>query len=357
MGQGSLVTTLGGISVRILITGGCGFIGSHTIKEALARDDIERIVNLDALTYSGNPENLSDTEDERYHFIHGSINDADILTSVLIEERIQVILHLAAESHVDRSIDSVQPFIETNIDGTRTILEAIRNCMKEGNMIHLVHVSTDEVYGSLGLNDLPFTEDTPLDPRNPYAATKASSDMMVQAFVNTYKISAVTTRCSNNYGPNQFPEKLIPLMTLNAMEGGPLPIYGDGMQIRDWIHVQDHARGILATMDGLLDGRLRSGEVVNFGADNEMPNIDIVRTIIRLTGASESQIKYVTDRPGHDRRYAMGFEKANRILGWKPEIDWENGMKDTVEWYSSNPEWVESVRSGSYREWVENHYG
>ena len=357
MEQRSLVTSPGGISVRILITGGCGFIGCHTIKEALTRTDIERIVNLDALTYSGNPENLSGTEDERYRFIHGSINDAEILTSVLIEERIQIILHLAAESHVDRSIDSVQPFIETNIDGTRTILEAMRNCMKEGLEIHLVHVSTDEVYGSLGPNDPAFTEDTPLDPRNPSAVTKASSDMMVQAFVNTHGISAATTRCSNNYGPNQFPEKLIPLMTLNAMEGGKLPVYGDGMQIRDWIHVQDHARGILATMDGLLDGRLKSGEVVNFGADNEMPNIDIVRTIIRLTGASESQIQYVTDRPGHDRRYAMGFEKAERILGWKPEIDWTNGMKDTVEWYRSNPEWVESVRSGAYREWIEKHYG
>ena len=357
MGQGPLVDSSGGIGVRIMITGGCGFIGCHTIKAALARDDIERLVNLDALTYSGNPENLSETMDERYRFIHGSINDAETLTSVLIEERIQIILHLAAESHVDRSIDSVQPFIETNIDGTRTILEAIRNCMKEGLEIHLVHVSTDEVYGSLGANDPAFTEDTPLDPRNPYAVTKASSDMMVQAFVNTHGISAATTRCSNNYGSNQFPEKLIPLMTLNAMEGRALPVYGDGMQIRDWIHVQDHARGILATMDGLLDGRLVSGEVVNFGADNEMPNIEIVRTIIRLTGASESQIEYVADRPGHDRRYAMGFEKAERILGWKPEIDWSNGMKDTVEWYRSNPEWVESVRSGAYREWIEKHYG
>ena len=357
MGQGSLVAPPGGIRVRILITGGCGFIGCHTIKAALARENIERLVNLDALTYSGNPENLTEIEDDRYRFIHGSINDGEKLNSVLIEERISVILHLAAESHVDRSIDSVQPFIETNIDGTRTILEAIHNLKKQGLEIHLIHVSTDEVYGSLGPDDPAFTENTPLDPRNPYAATKASSDMMVQAFVNTHKISAATTRCSNNYGPNQFPEKLIPLMTLNAMEGKSLPIYGDGMQIRDWIHVQDHARGILATMDGLLDGRLTSGEVVNFGADNEMPNIEIVHAIIQLTGASESQIEYVTDRPGHDRRYAMGFEKAERILGWKPEIDWTIGMKNTVEWYRDNPEWVDSVRSGTYREWIEKHYG
>ncbi len=351
-----MVATDGGVILRILLTGGCGFIGSHLVREAMARDDFERLVNLDALTYSGNPENLADIEDERYRFVHASINYRDAIDALIEHERIDVILHLAAESHVDRSIDSVAPFVETNINGTRTLLEAVRDAVRDGRTIHFVHVSTDEVYGSLGAEDPAFTEETPLDPRNPYAATKTASDMLVRSFVNTYGISACITRCSNNYGPNQFPEKLIPLMTLNALEGKSLPVYGDGMQIRDWIHVVDHAKGILAAMDGLLDGRLATGEVVNFGADNECPNIDIVRAIIRLTGASEEQIEYVTDRPGHDRRYAMGFEKANRLLGWAPMVEWESGLSETVEWYRSNVDWVDSVRTGAYREWIEQHY-
>ena len=342
---------------RILLTGRCGFIGSHLVREALARDDIERLVNVDALTYSGHPANLADIDDSRYRFVHASINDRDVLDALVEHEEISVILHLAAESHVDRSIDSVAPFIETNIDGTRTLLECIRDRAKEGQDIAFIHVSTDEVYGSLGPTDPPFTEQTPIDPRNPYAATKASSDMLVRAFVNTHSLRAAITRCSNNYGPNQFPEKLIPLMTLNALEGKPLPIYGDGMQIRDWIHVIDHVKGILATMDGLLDGRLSSGEVVNFGADNECPNIDIVHSIIEMTGANKNQIEYVTDRLGHDRRYAMGYEKAERVLGWSPIVRWEEGLAETVEWYRSNDEWVESVRSGSYRDWIQKHYG
>jgi len=344
------------VTVRILLTGGCGFIGSHTVREALARGDVERLVNLDALTYSGNPENLAGIDDGRYRFVHASINDRDALDALVEHERIDVILHLAAESHVDRSIDSVAPFVMTNIDGTRTLLECVRDRDAAGQDIAFVHVSTDEVYGSLGPNDPAFTEDTPLDPRNPYAATKTASDMLVRAFVNTHDTSACITRCSNNYGPNQFPEKLIPLMTLNALEGKSLPVYGDGMQIRDWIHVIDHTKGILAAMDGLLDGRLQSGEVVNFGADNECPNIDIVNAIIRLTGASEDQIAHVADRPGHDRRYAMGFEKANRLLGWSPSIEWEEGLAETVEWYRSNDEWIDSVRTGAYRDWITKHY-
>lgn len=343
--------------MRILITGGCGFIGCHTIRIALQRNDVERLVNLDALTYSGNPLNLKDiADDERYRFVHASINDKDAVNKIIIEENINVILHLAAESHVDRSIDSVAPFVETNIDGTRTLLECVRDYAAAGNDLSFIHISTDEVYGSLSAGDPPFVEDTPLDPKNPYAATKAASDMMVSAFVNTYGINAAITRCSNNYGPNQFPEKLIPLMTINAFEGEDLPIYGDGMQIRDWIHVEDHARGILATMDGLLDGRIKSGEVVNFGADNEMPNVDIVHNIISLTNAKNEQIRYVKDRPGHDRRYAMGYEKAERVLQWTPQVNWQNGLENTVEWYRTNDEWIESVRSGSYREWIDKHY-
>jgi len=267
------------------------------------------------------------------------------------------IFNLAAETHVDRSIDGPENFIKSNILGVFNLLEAFRLYLKKYKKIKLIHISTDEVYGSLESDEPPFNEETPLDPRNPYAATKAASDMLVRAFVNTYGLRACITRCSNNYGPNQFPEKLIPLMTLNALEGERLPVYGDGAQIRDWIHVSDHSSGILATMDGLLDGRLSPGEVVNFGAGNEMKNIDIVRSIIHLTGASEDQIEFVDDRPGHDRRYAMGFEKAHRVLGWSPTIDWTSGISQTVNWYNNNVEWVSSVKSGEYMDWVSKHYG
>jgi dTDP-glucose 4,6-dehydratase len=342
--------------LRILLTGGCGFIGSHTVREALRRANVERLVNLDALTYSGHPENLSDIADERYRFVHASINDAEAITAVLENERINVILNLAAESHVDRSIDSVAPFVETNIDGTRTLLECLVKYNNMGDGAVFVQISTDEVYGSLGPDDPPFTEDTPLDPRNPYAASKAAADMLVRAFVNTHGISACITRCSNNYGPNQFPEKLIPLMVLNSLEGRKLPVYGDGRQIRDWIHAIDHAEGILLTMDALISGRIQGGEVINFGADMEIANIDIINLIITLTESSQELIEYVRDRPGHDRRYAMGFAKAQRVLGWHPKVVWEEGLRETVEWYRSNPEWVDSVRSGDYLNWIRSHY-
>jgi len=342
--------------VRILLTGGCGFIGSHTVRGALRRSDVQRIVNLDALTYSGHPANLEDIEDNRYRFVHASINDRSTTIELLEEESIDVILHLAAESHVDRSIDSVAPFVITNVDGTRVLLECVRDRKNSGQDIAFVHISTDEVYGSLSPNDPPFTENNPLDPQNPYAATKAASDMLVSAFVNTYGVRACITRCSNNYGPNQFPEKLIPLMTLNAIEGKKLPVYGDGMQIRDWIHVVDHANGILSAMGGLLDGSLENGEVVNFGAGNERTNLEIVRMIVGITGASEDQIDHVQDRPGHDRRYAMGFSKASERLGWRPEIPWELGMESTVEWFRDNNDWVNSILTNQYRKWIEQHY-
>ena len=267
--------------MRILITGGCGFIGNQVVRRTLMIPGVERVVNVDALTYSGNLDNCRDIIDERYRFVNESINNKSAMERVIEDEQISVLIHLAAESHVDRSINSVQPFVETNIDGTRVLLESIVHSKKSGTLIHFIHVSTDEVYGSLEPNDPPFTEKTPLNPQNPYAATKAASDMLVQAFVNTHDISAVITRCSNNFGPRQFPEKLIPLMTINAMKGKALPIYGDGKQIRDWIHVDDHASGILSSMLALVVGQIPSGEVFNFGAANERTNIEIVQSIVK----------------------------------------------------------------------------
>ena len=330
--------------MRILVTGGCGFIGNHVVRNPLLIPGVERVVNLDLLTYSGNLENLKDVDDSRYQFVHGSINDSALVETLLGDENISVILHLAAESHVDRSIDSVQPFIETNVDGTRVLLESIAKRTTEGVPIHFVHVSTDEVYGSLGPKDAAFTEETPLNPQNPYAASKAASDMLVQAFINTHKISAIITRCSNNYGPRQHPEKLIPLMTLNALNNKLLPVYGNGLQIRDWIHVEDHANGVLSAMLALYVGRISSGEVFNFGADNEQKNIDIVKKIISQTSSSDSLINFVKDRPGHDKRYAMKYNKAEKVLGWKPEIDWNTGLLETIQWYKMNPDWVNSTK-------------
>ena len=343
--------------MRILITGGCGFIGNQVVRRTLMIPGVERVVNVDALTYSGNLDNCRDIVDERYRFVKESINNKSAMRQILEDEQISVLIHLAAESHVDRSINSVQPFVETNIDGTRILLESVVNSRKSGTIIHFIHVSTDEVYGSLEPNDPPFTEETPLNPQNPYAATKAASDMLVQAFVNTHDISAVITRCSNNFGPRQFPEKLIPLMAINAMKGKLLPVYGDGKQIRDWIHVDDHASGILSSMLALVVGQLRSGEVFNFGAANERTNIEIVQSIIKKIGADESLISFVEDRPGHDRRYAMGYEKAERILGWRPEIEWETGLSETIDWYTENKDWIDSITSGEYRKYIKNQYG
>ena len=341
--------------MRVLITGGCGFIGSHAVRGAIERG-FERVVNLDWLTYSGNPKNLEDIVDERYEFIHGSINDYELVSSIILEERIDSIIHLAAESHVDRSIKSVRPFIETNIGGTLSILEVIQNNLLKGNVVNLIHVSTDEVYGSLGPSEEPFTENSPISPRNPYAATKASSDMLVEAFVNTHGINALITRCSNNYGPNQFPEKLIPLMALNALDGKSLPIYGNGQQIRDWIHVSDHVSGIFASLRGLKEGEVGSGEVINFGGGCEITNLQMVTSILEEMGVHEDLIEFVSDRPGHDKRYAIDHSKATEILGWEPIMEFDIGLRDTLSWYVDNSSWVDSVRTGEYLEWVNEHY-
>tara|TARA_B100001113_G_C21095822_1_gene616535 strand:- start:437 stop:1474 length:1038 start_codon:yes stop_codon:yes gene_type:complete len=342
--------------MRVLVTGGCGFIGSHVIHKLLSSKNYNKVVNLDLLTYSGHPENCDGIIDDRYRFEHGSINNKDVLIKLIKEEEIDVIFHLAAESHVDRSIDSIEPFISTNIDGTRCILEVIVQLKRENIKIDLIHISTDEVYGSLKIGDDPFDEKSPISPRNPYAATKAASDHLVQSFVNTYNISAIITRCSNNYGPRQFPEKLIPLMIIKGLKGEDLPIYGDGKQIRDWIHVEDHVDGIITAANGLKSGILNPGEVINFGGENEKTNLEIVNEIINGLDSTSSEIKHIKDRLGHDRRYAINNDKAKNLLKWAPNINWKEGIEETIKWYINNKEWVKSITSGEYRNWIEKKY-
>ncbi len=332
---------------RVLVTGGAGFIGSNLVR-MMVESGSYHVVVLDALTYAGNLANLSDVlTTDRCEFEHGSIRDAALVRDVLDRHRPTAILHLAAESHVDRSIASAAPFVETNVMGTLVLLEAVR----ERPGIRFVHVSTDEVYGTLGPNDAPFTESTPLDPTSPYAASKAASDLLVQAFVRTHGVDAVITRCSNNYGPYQFPEKFIPLMTLNALEGRPLPIYGDGQQVRDWLHVDDHCRGLLAVLE-----RGRTGEVYNFGGTGERTNEIMISAILEQTGASADLKTYVTDRKAHDRRYAIKADKARHELAWMPLVTLEIGLRNTIAWYMENRAWSDDVRSGAYRTYYETHY-
>jgi dTDP-glucose 4,6-dehydratase len=346
--------------VNLLVTGGCGFIGCNFIRQRLLEPGsaVKRIVNLDALTYAGNPANLADLAgDARYVFSHGSIGDTDLVARLLREHRIDAVVNFAAESHVDRSIDSPEPFIQTNVVGTLRLLNASRLYWNElpaaaKAAFRFLHVSTDEVYGTLAPDDPAFTEETPFAPNSPYAASKAASDHLVRAYQHTYKFPTLTTNCSNNYGPYHFPEKLIPLMILNALEGKPLPVYGDGMQIRDWLYVEDHAAAIWLVLN-----RGRAGETYNVGGLNEQPNIAIVKTICglldrkspRADGKSYTdQITYVADRPGHDRRYAINCEKLQRELGWAPKESFATGIEKTVAWYLTHREWAAEITSKKY---------
>jgi dTDP-glucose 4,6-dehydratase len=354
--------------MTILVTGGAGFIGSNFVLEWFKDAAVagEAVVNLDALTYAGNLENLASLEGEsRYHFVKGDITDADLVRGLIAKHRPRAIVHFAAESHVDRSIHGPGAFIKTNIEGTFVLLEAARafwqglaDADKAAFRFH--HVSTDEVYGSLKPDDPAFAETNPYEPNSPYSASKAASDHLVRAWHHTYGLPVVTTNCSNNYGPYHFPEKLIPLMIVNALAGKPLPVYGDGQQIRDWLYVTDHCSAIRAV---LARGRL--GETYNIGGWNEKANIDIVRTVCSLldelrpdpAGSYARLIKYVKDRPGHDRRYAIDARKIERELGWRPAETFETGIRKTVEWYLANADWVSRVQSGSYRDWVARNYG
>ena len=351
--------------MTILITGAAGFIGANFVLDWLAQSK-EPVVNLDKLTYAGNLETLASVQgDDRHIFVQGDIGDTALVARLLAQHQPRAVINFAAESHVDRSIHSPDDFIQTNIVGTFRLLEAVRaywgNLPSEDKAaFRLLHVSTDEVYGSLGAGDAAFTEQHRYEPNSPYSASKAASDHLVRAWHHTYGLPVLTTNCSNNYGPYHFPEKLIPLMIVNALAGKPLPVYGDGMQIRDWLYVKDHCSAIRRVLEV---GKL--GEVYNIGGWNEKPNIDIVNTVCalldelrpRADGASyNTQISYVKDRPGHDRRYAIDASKIERDLGWKPAETFDTGIRKTVQWYLANPEWVANVQSGAYRDWVQTQY-
>ncbi|NMM81616.1 dTDP-glucose 4,6-dehydratase [Acidovorax sp. SRB_14] len=351
--------------MTILITGAAGFIGANFVLDWLAQSQ-ERVINLDKLTYAGNLETLAPVQgDARHIFVHGDIGDSALVAGLLAEHQPRAVINFAAESHVDRSIHSPEDFIQTNIVGTFRLLEAVRAYWgslpaEDKTAFRLLHVSTDEVYGSLGAGDAAFTENHRYEPNSPYSASKAASDHLVRAYHHTYGLPVLTTNCSNNYGPYHFPEKLIPLMIVNALAGKALPVYGDGMQIRDWLYVRDHCSAIRRVLEA---GKL--GEVYNIGGWNEKPNIEIVQTVCalldelrpRADGSSyRTQISYVKDRPGHDRRYAIDASKIERELGWKPAETFETGIRKTVQWYLANPEWVANVQSGAYRDWVQTQY-
>jgi dTDP-glucose 4,6-dehydratase len=334
--------------MNVLVTGGCGFIGSNLVRLVLAERPDWRVVNLDKVTYAGNPENLAELEGHpRYRFVRADICNGELLADLFRTERLDAVMHLAAESHVDRSILAPSVFIETNVRGSQVLLEAAR----EFGVKRFLHVSTDEVYGSLGPTGL-FTEETPLAPSSPYSASKAASDLLALAYAHTFRVPVVVTRCSNNYGPYQFPEKLIPLMIANAARDLPLPVYGDGMNVRDWIHVEDHCRGLLAALEHGKDG-----EVYNFGASSERHNIDIVKQVLDLVGKPHSLIKYVKDRPGHDRRYAIDSTKVRTKLGWAPRRRFEDALAETVRWYLDHRGWWERIISGEYLKYYEKQYG
>ncbi|TDS83135.1 dTDP-glucose 4,6-dehydratase [Comamonas sp. JUb58] len=349
----------------ILVTGGAGFIGSNFVLDWLADSD-EPVVNLDKLTYAGNLHNLASLQgDSRHHFVHGDIGDRALLDRLLAEHQPRAIVHFAAESHVDRSIHGPEDFIQTNVVGTLRLLEATRAYWSglEGERktgFRFLHVSTDEVYGSLEKDDPAFSETHNFEPNSPYSASKAASDHLVRAWFHTYGLPVLTTNCSNNYGPYHFPEKLIPLMIVNALAGKNLPVYGDGMQIRDWLYVKDHCSAIRRVLEA---GRL--GETYNVGGWNEMPNIEIVKHVCSLLDAQRpradgqsyaEQISYVKDRPGHDRRYAIDARKLEKELGWKPAETFDSGIRKTVQWYLDHQDWVAQVQSGDYKDWVSKQY-
>jgi len=349
----------------IFVTGGAGFIGSNFILDYLSRND-EQMLNIDKLTYAGNPYNLSSLDgDARYHFVQADIADRATIDALFQQHRPRAIVHFAAESHVDRSIHSPGEFIHTNVNGTFTLLETARaywSALPAGDKedFRFLHVSTDEVYGTLGPDDAPFSETTPYAPNSPYSASKAASDHLVRAYHHTYGLPTLTTNCSNNYGPYHFPEKLIPLVILNALDGKPLPIYGDGQQIRDWLFVGDHCSAIREVL-----ARGVPGETYNIGGWNEKANLDVVHTLCdildelrpKAAGSYRDQITFVQDRPGHDRRYAIDARKLERELGWRPAETFESGIAKTVRWYLDHPQWVANVRSGGYLKWLELHYG
>lgn len=349
----------------ILVTGGAGFIGSNFVLDWLATAG-EPVLNLDKLTYAGNLENLRSLEgDGRHTFVHGDIGDQKLVEDLLAKHRPRAVVNFAAESHVDRSIHAPGTFIETNVVGTFRLLEAVRaywsglaGAEREG--FRFLHASTDEVYGSLAPKDPAFSEQNRYEPNSPYSASKAASDHLVRAYHHTYGLPVVTTNCSNNYGPYHFPEKLIPLMIVNALAGKPLPVYGDGQQVRDWLYVGDHCSAIRRVLEA---GRL--GETYNVGGWNEKPNLEIVHTVCALLdelqpkaggGSYREQVTFVKDRPGHDRRYAIDARKIERELGWKPAETFETGIRKTVQWYLANGEWVQRVQSGAYREWISRQY-
>ncbi|MGA7520945.1 MAG: dTDP-glucose 4,6-dehydratase [Acidobacteriaceae bacterium] len=350
----------------ILVTGGAGFIGSNFALQWLKHAG-SPVVNLDRLTYAGNPRNLDSIQrDSRHLLVHGDICDGELIGTLLREHRPRAVVHFAAESHVDRSIVAPDAFIRTNVEGTFRLLERAKSYWSgldeaEKRAFRFLHVSTDEVYGSLGPNDPAFSETTPYAPNSPYAASKAASDHLVRAYHHTFGLPVLTTNCSNNYGPFQFPEKLIPLMILNALEGKALPVYGDGANVRDWLFVEDHCAAIRTVLE-----RGRVGETYNIGGNSEKKNLDVVHTICDLVdemssdgtpGSRRKLITYVKDRPGHDRRYAIDAAKITQELGWEPAEQFESGLRRTVRWYLDNLEWVENVRTGAYLQWIEQNYG
>lgn len=347
----------------ILVTGGCGFIGSNFIRCLFAKPDFTgRIINLDALTYAGNPFNLVDIDKtyggSRYFFVHGDITDPELLRNTFSEYDIDTVVHFAAESHVDRSIHGPAEFIKTNVMGTFLLLEAAREHWQDRDDVLFHHVSTDEVYGSLGESG-KFSENSAYDPRSPYSASKAGSDHLVSAYCHTYNLPITVSNCSNNYGPYQFPEKLIPLMILNMDERKPLPVYGDGLNVRDWVHVDDHNEGVWQIINAG-----KTGTTYNIGGGNEQRNIDVIKNLCAvyadLQGIDKQQIEalisYVKDRPGHDRRYAIDSRRIRRELGWEHSATFTEGLKATVRWYLQNKDWVETVRTGEYRRWLEQNY-